>query len=198
MLRGGDLTTHVDGYEEQERAPMAMIADEDHDVENQQGRALIPSEARFKQQQAFMQLCNLTRPERGVIVFSAIILVFTSGVQLTTPVLTGRIIDVALHQRTDNTDSSTTSLLLLILFGVMAFAAYLTYIRTTWQAKAAHRLVARLRRHLYAAILSQDAEFFDSVRTGDLLSRLCADADLVLVAVESHLTGGLRSIAMSL
>jgi len=198
MLRGGDFTSHMDGNKEGE----ALI--EDDDIESQR---LAPSAARPKQhgrsrqQEALARLYDLTKPERGIIILSAIILLFTSAVQLTTPSLTGRIIDVALHQRNDTAAadaSSNTSLLLLILFGIMTFAAYLTYIRTTWQAKAAHRLVARLRRHLFAAILSQDAEFFDSTKTGDLLSRLSADADLVQAAVESHLTGGLRSIAMSL
>jgi ATP-binding cassette subfamily B protein len=144
-----------------------------------------------------LRLYVIAKPERSLIICSALTLAFTSLVQLTTPYLSGHIIDVALKQQKGETSSSTVALL-MTLFVVIAFAAYLTYLQTTWQAKAGHRMVARLRRQLYAAILSQDAAFFDSHKTGDLLSRLSSDADLLQDAVQGSVLGGFRGIAMSM
>ena len=187
MLRGGDFTTHMDNYKENEsKVPL---------IEGDIEKGIVKVLASNKE--IFLRLYEIAKPERKLIICSAITLGFTSLVQLTTPYISGHIIDVALKQH-NGEKSTSTVLLLLGLFGVISFAAYLTYLQTMWQSKAGHRLVARLRRKLYAAILSQDAAFFDSHKTGDLLSRLSSDADLLQDAVQGSLLGGFRAIIMSL
>jgi ABC-type multidrug transport system fused ATPase/permease subunit len=187
MLRGGDFTTHMDNYKEKE-SKVPLVGG---DIEQGFSRESASNK------EVVLRLYEIAKPERSLIICSAVTLAFTSMVQLTTPYLSGHIIDVALKQH-DGEESSSTVVLLMSLFAVIAFAAYLTYLQTTWQAKAGHRMVARLRRQLYAAILSQDAAFFDSHKTGDLLSRLSSDADLLQDAVQGSVLGVFRGIAMSM
>jgi ABC-type multidrug transport system fused ATPase/permease subunit len=187
MLRGGDFTTHMDNYKENE-SKVPLVGG---DIEQGFSRESASNK------EVVLRLYEIAKPERSLIICSAVTLAFTSLVQLTTPYLSGHIIDVALKQH-NGEESSSTVVLLMSLFAVIAFAAYLTYLQTTWQAKAGHRMVARLRRQLYAAILSQDAAFFDSHKTGDLLSRLSSDADLLQDAVQGSVLGGFRGIAMSM
>jgi ABC transporter fused permease/ATP-binding protein len=58
---------------------------------------------------------------------------------------------------------------------------------------AGERSVARLRQRLFDRILAQEVAFFDSERTGDLISRLSADTTLLQSAVSANISIGLRS-----
>ena len=87
---------------------------------------------------------------------------------------------------------------MLTMFGITAISSYSSYLRTLWLAKAGERLVARVRRQLYAAILSQDAGFFDRTKPGDLLSRLSSDAQLVQTAIQESALNGMKSIVMAI
>lgn len=84
------------------------------------------------------------------------------------------------------------------LLGIMTLSGIIGFFRIWWQSTAGHRLVARLRRKLYAAILSQDAAYFDSVQQGDLISRLSSDADLVQSAVTDQALGLLRNVVIAI
>ena len=188
MLRGGDFTTHMESYKENESKVPLVNGDIEH--------GLLPNDS-TSNEEIVLRMYEIAKPERSLIFCSFITLVFTSLVQLTTPYISGHIIDVALKQQIGEA-SSSTAMLVVSLFMVISFAACLTYFQNMWQAKAGHRLVARIRRHLYSAIISQDAAFFDSHKTGDLLSRLSSDADLLQDAVQGTVLGGFRGIAMSL
>jgi ABC-type multidrug transport system fused ATPase/permease subunit len=117
-------------------------------------------------------------------------------VELCIPASTGKIIDSALHPNTSRTTMSTMTLL-MGLFGVMALAAYLTFIRSIWQAQAGYAFTCRIRQQTYTCILCQDKAFFDSMKQGDLLSRLAANADLIQQAVASQALNLVRSILIS-
>src|SRR5690606_38625573 len=55
------------------------------------------------------------------------------------------------------------------------------------------RVVADLRERLYAHLLGLDAAFFDRNRSGELVSRLTADAELLRSVVGSSMSVALRS-----
>ncbi|MFU0257832.1 ABC transporter transmembrane domain-containing protein, partial [Klebsiella pneumoniae] len=55
------------------------------------------------------------------------------------------------------------------------------------------RVVADLRRKLYAHLLELDAGFYDRTRSGELVSRLTADAELLRSVVGSSMSVALRS-----
>lgn len=53
----------------------------------------------------------------------------------------------------------------------------------------------RLREKVFSSILAQEVAFFDSSRTGELVNRLSADAELVSSSVTQNISDGLRSLA---
>lgn len=55
------------------------------------------------------------------------------------------------------------------------------------------RIVARLRSQLFRKTYSQNAEFFDANRVGDLISRLSSDTIIVGKSITQNLSDGLRS-----
>jgi ATP-binding cassette subfamily B protein len=76
------------------------------------------------------------------------------------------------------------------LFTVQAIAGALRY---RFFTLAGERIVADLRARLYEKVIAQDMAFFDRQRTGELLSRLSSDTQLVQNAVSVNLSMALRS-----
>jgi ABC transporter fused permease/ATP-binding protein len=60
---------------------------------------------------------------------------------------------------------------------------------------AGERVVTRLRRDLYRAVLDQEVAFFDERRTGELTSRLASDTAVLQSAVSANVSMGLRHLA---
>jgi ATP-binding cassette subfamily B protein len=60
------------------------------------------------------------------------------------------------------------------------------------------RVSADLRNAVYAHVLQQSPEFFETTQTGEVLSRLSNDATLVQTVVGSSLSMGLRNLVMGL
>ena len=86
----------------------------------------------------------------------------------------------------------------LALFGVGAglglFSA-LRFYAVTWLGE---RVTADLRNAVYAHVVQQSPEFFETTATGEVLSRLTTDTTLVQTVVGSSLSMGLRNMVMGL
>lgn len=145
-------------------------------------------------QDAFVRLGQLSKPEWTLIGLSAATLGVTSSVTLLLPFASGQVIDYTIH----NVDGGLSPMLLASgLFGLSALAGGGVYLRGIWLAQAGNRIVARLKQRLYGSILQQDNAFLDQQTTGDLLSRLTADAQLVQSALTVQSVAGLRGLIMS-
>ena len=143
------------------------------------------------------RLMELSRQEWSLIALSASTLGVTSSVTLLMPYASGMVIDYTMNQA--GADGGLSPMVMAGgLFGLNAFAAAGVYLRTLWLARAGNRIVARLKQRLYASLLKQDSAWLDRQTTGDLLSRLTADAQMVQSAVTSQAVAGLRGIVMSL
>jgi ABC-type multidrug transport system fused ATPase/permease subunit len=59
---------------------------------------------------------------------------------------------------------------------------------------AGERVVRDLRRSLFASLLARPVAFYDGARTGELLTRLSADAGLVGKSITGNLLDGTRSV----
>ena len=62
------------------------------------------------------------------------------------------------------------------MFGLTATAGLGVFARSFMLNVAGNRIVSRMRRQLFASILSQESAFFDRHKTGDLISRLANDS----------------------
>ena len=145
------------------------------------------------------RLWEVSRPEWKRITLSAATLGVTSSVTLLLPYASGTVIDYTIIQHSGSEGGASPMLLASGLFGLSALAGGGVYLRTLWLAQAGNRIVARLRQQLYERILQQESAYFDNpeTTTGDLLSRLTADAQMVQSAVTTQAVSGLRGIVMS-
>jgi ATP-binding cassette subfamily B protein len=82
----------------------------------------------------------------------------------------------------------------LFLFAVALVLALATAARFYFVSLLGERVVADLRRRLYAHLIALDAGFHDRTRSGELVSRLTADAELLRSVVGSSMSVALRSL----
>jgi ATP-binding cassette subfamily B protein len=86
----------------------------------------------------------------------------------------------------------------LELFGVAVALGVFSAGRFYLVSWIGERVAVDLRNAVYAHVLRQSPEFFETTRTGEVLSRLTADTTLVQTVVGSSLSMGLRNAVMGL
>jgi len=142
------------------------------------------------------RLLQMSKREWPLIGLAASTLVVTSSVTLLLPYASGSVIDYTI---TSGGDGAASPLVLASgLFGLSALAGGGVYLRTLWLAKAGNSIVARTKQQLYASILRQESSYLDQQTTGDLLSRLTSDAQLLQGALTTQAVSGLRATVMSI
>jgi ATP-binding cassette subfamily B protein len=82
----------------------------------------------------------------------------------------------------------------VFLFLVALALALATAARFYFVSLLGERVVADMRNRLYGHLLGLDAGFFDRNRSGELVSRLTADAELLRSVVSSSMSVALRSL----
>ena len=82
----------------------------------------------------------------------------------------------------------------VILLGVVALLAIATYARFYLVSWIGEKVVADLRRAVFSHVLSLDLGFFETTRTGEILSRLTTDTTLLQVVIGSSVSVALRNI----
>lgn len=81
-----------------------------------------------------------------------------------------------------------------VLFGLAclwALAVSARYYTVTWIGE---RVTADLRSAVYARVLTQSPQFFETLQTGEVLSRLTGDTTLIQTVIGSSVSMGLRSL----
>ncbi|QSQ20151.1 ATP-binding cassette domain-containing protein [Pyxidicoccus parkwayensis] len=134
------------------------------------------------------RLLTLARPELPFIIAGTVFLLVSSVSTLVYPRAIGNLVDEALSTRSQEMldGLALTMLAVFVVQGVaMALRAY--YFNT-----AGERVVARLRKSLFGALLSQEVAFFDARRTGELTSRLASDTTVLQNTVTANISMALR------
>lgn len=134
------------------------------------------------------RLLRLAVPEIGLLTIATVALLVSSGIQLAYPQAVSWMVDTVVEGG-DPSDLDGLALLLVALFLVQGIFAML---RSWLFTVAGERVVARLREHLYSAILGQDIAFFDAARTGELTNRLASDTTVLQNTVTVNVSMGLR------
>jgi ATP-binding cassette subfamily B protein len=136
------------------------------------------------------RLLPYLKPYRGLIAGWLGFLVLSSIATLTLPQAVRVMIDHGFTQA--NAAAINASFLgLFVVAGVLAVA---TAARFFFVSLLGERVAADLRRRLYDHLLTLDQAFYESTRTGELVSRLAADTELVQTVVGSTLSVALRSV----
>jgi ATP-binding cassette subfamily B protein len=143
------------------------------------------------------RLYEIAKPERTLILASACTLAVTSSITLLLPYACGNVLDAAVAGGLGDGGRYSPLAISLGLFGLTGMAGLGVYARSRMLNVAGNRIVSRIRRRLFASILSQDSAFFDVNKSGDLISRLANDSWYVKSAMTTEAVSGLRGIVMS-
>ena len=139
---------------------------------------------------AFTRLLPYLKPYRALIAGWLGFLALSSAATLTLPQAVRVMIDNGFTQA--NARAINTAF--LGLFGVAAVLAVATAARFFFVSLLGERVAADLRRRLYDHLLTLEQAFFERTRSGELVSRLAADTELVQTVVGSTLSVAVRSL----
>jgi ATP-binding cassette subfamily B protein len=161
-----------------------------------------PQDARPAPQQAPLSLFATLRPflapYKGRVALALLFLLLAAGTTLVIPILLKHVIDAGFTPALITKDPSVLAptLMALAVAGlVMAFAAGARFMVVSWLGE---RVVSDIRRAVYARLLMQPPVFFETLKTGEVLSRLTTDTTLIQTLVGSSLSMGLRNAILLL
>lgn len=135
------------------------------------------------------RLLPFLRPYRGLIAGWLGFLAMSSTATLVLPQAVRVMIDRGFVQ----SNAAAINASFLGLFAVAAVLAVATAARFFFVSLLGERIAADLRKRLYDHLLTLDQTFYEGTRTGELVSRLAADTELVQTVVGSTLSVALRS-----
>ncbi|HOA95503.1 MAG TPA: ABC transporter transmembrane domain-containing protein, partial [Quisquiliibacterium sp.] len=134
---------------------------------------------------------------RGRVVAATLALLVAAAAALAIPVAFRQMVDVGFAARTlaqeATRDAGQVNLYFIALFAVAAVLALGTAVRFYFVSWLGERVTADLRAAVYDKVLRQDPTFFETLRAGEVLSRLTADTTLIQTLVGTSISMGLRN-----
>ena len=143
-------------------------------------------------------LMPFIRPYRGRVALAALFLVLAAASTLAFPVALKILIDEGFIAAEPGARVMALREHFLALFAVAAALGVFSAARFYMVSWLGERITADLRNAVYAHVLKQSPEFFESTKTGEVLSRLTTDTTLVQTVVGSSLSMGLRNVVMGI
>ncbi len=147
-------------------------------------------------------LLPFLKPYRARITLALMFLVLAAVATLAFPVALRGLIDGGLASGGTDADKGLRVLALrehfLELFAVAVALGLFSAARFYLVSWLGERVTSDLRNAVYAHVLRQSPEFFETTQTGEVLSRLTVDTTLVQTVVGSSLSMGLRNSVMGL
>lgn len=147
--------------------------------------------------QSLSGLLPFLRPYRGRIALAGLFLLLASAAMLVFPVALRQLIDGGLAAAPGERLLALRGYF-LGLFGVAVALGLFSAARFFMVSWIGERVTADLRNAVYAHVLEQSPEFFESTQTGEVLSRLTTDTTLVQTVVGSSFSLGLRNLVMGI
>ncbi|OMO97455.1 hypothetical protein CCACVL1_04552 [Corchorus capsularis] len=150
----------------------------------------------------FCRVFALAKPDSGKIIVGTIALLISSITSLLIPKYGGMIIDIVSRdtttpeQQSDALEAVKNTVIYIVL--IVVVGSLCTAIRAWLFSSASERVVARLRKDLFGHLMQQEIAFFDVTRTGELLSRLSEDTQIIKNAATTNLSEALRNLTTAL
>ncbi|MEJ7931339.1 ABC transporter transmembrane domain-containing protein [Ramlibacter sp. AN1015] len=141
-------------------------------------------------------LLPFLRPYRGRIALAAFFLVMAAAATLVFPLALRSLIDAGMAASDRGERLLALREHFLSLFGVAVALGLFSAARFYMVSWLGERVTADLRSAVYAHVVRQSPEFFETTQTGEVLSRLTTDTTLVQTVVGSSLSLGLRNAVM--
>ena len=155
--------------------------------------------AQTKHVSSLKDLWPFLRPYRLQMTIAITLLCLASGALLLVPLAFRDLIDFGFGAKANTSVGGLAANLSLnshfgLLFGLAAFWALMVASRYFTVAWLGERVTADLRSAVYGRVLTQSPEFFETLQTGEVLSRLTGDTTLIQTVVGSSASMGLRSL----
>ena len=129
------------------------------------------------------------RPYRARVLAALVSLIVAAGAVLAIGQALRRVVDFGF-----SANSAVLDQYFMALLGIVALLALTTYGRYYNVSSLGERVVADIRRKVYEHIIGLSAEFFETTRTGEVLSRLTTDTTLIQSVVGSSASVALRNL----
>src|ERR1700674_790919 len=168
-----------------------------HTVDSDRKPARAPRPAREKLRAVLPEVWKLMRPRRGLLALGFVLMVINRVSGLVLPYSTKFLIDgvIAKHH------VELLRRLVLVVLGATIIQGITSFALTQLLSKAAQRLIAELRQKVQAHISHLPVAFYDSNKTGTLVSRIMTDVEggrNLLGTGLVDLTGGLLTSSIAL
>ena len=137
-------------------------------------------------------------PYRGRIALAGLFLVLAAVTTLVLPLALRTLIDQGFVSPDPGQRVMQMRQHFLALFAVGAALGLFSasrYFMVTWLGE---RITSDIKRAVYAHVLRQSPEFFETTQTGEVLSRLTADTTLIQTVVGTSVSMGLRNVIMAI
>ncbi|WP_295393070.1 ABC transporter transmembrane domain-containing protein [uncultured Thiodictyon sp.] len=136
-----------------------------------------------------LRLLSFVRPYRGRVLLAALALLVAAAAVLAFGQVIREVVDHGL--KTGSADALNRSLVFFLAV-VLAMAAAIL-VRSYLLAWIGERVIADVRTAVFTRVLSLDVGFFETTRTGEVISRLTSDTTLLQTVVGSTLAMALRT-----
>ncbi len=115
------------------------------------------------------------RPYRALLGWAVLLILVGSAIGLAFPLVVKELLDAAFL----DDDRGLLDTVALVLLGLFLLLAVVNFAQSYLTASVSERVIADLRRDLFAGLVRQPVAFFDRRRVGELSSRLASDTGLV-------------------
>ena len=121
--------------------------------------------------------------DRALYIFALFLTVISQSMYIITPYFTQQIVDTFLigEQAAENLRTGSDLLLRMIfmMVGFTLIRCIIQYSANLSYEKTSQGLIYRIRKVLFDKIEQQDAAFYDRYRTGDIMTRVTGDLDMI-------------------
>ncbi|WP_296945732.1 ABC transporter transmembrane domain-containing protein [uncultured Massilia sp.] len=142
---------------------------------------------------ALRGLLPFLRPYRRQFVLAGIALLVAAGATLAIPYAFKQMIDHGFGAAAGNASPHNVNATFLALFGVATVLGVATAARFYMVSWLGERVTADIRSAVYGHVVGQSPEFFETTRTGEVLSRLTTDTTLIQTVVGTSISLALRN-----
>src|SRR5215471_7944995 len=163
------------------------------DLAAEAGReAALPAAAQRRSVRPLVGLVTFVARYRARVVAALIALVVAAVATLAVPIAVRRMIDNGFDAHRAGLIDEYFGVMILVV-AVLAGASALRYYLVTTLGE---RVVADLREAVFARVTTLSASFFDTAKTGELISRLTADTTQIKSAVGASVSIALRNLVL--
>jgi ATP-binding cassette, subfamily B, bacterial len=137
---------------------------------------------------ALRGLWPFIRPYRGLLIIAMVALVSTAAITLTLPLAVRRVVDGFSAREMELLNQYFGAAL-----GLAALLALGTGLRYYFVTRLGERIVADIRKALFARMIDRSPAFYERTMTGEVLSRLTTDTTLIQSVIGSSVSIALRN-----